>query len=36
MWRRGRFQAGCRAKGNRTSDELGLEGKGKKGLKDEA
>ena len=33
MWRRGRFQAGCRGRGDGTPDELDLEGKGKKGLR---
>lgn len=36
MWRRGRFQAGCGGRGDRMPDELDLEGKGKKGLKDDA
>ena len=36
LWRRGRFQAGCGGRGDRMPDELDLEGKGKKGLKDDA
>lgn len=36
LWRGGSFQAVCRGRADRTSDELDIEGKGKKGLKDDS